>query len=82
MPIEPTPIHAIHAVSDDSLHTGELEVAPEWLAGLFGLRYRGEVRVMLGKIYVSVQHPTLRPGQIVVGTLATAFVPTGWSVRE
>lgn len=58
--------------------SGWLEVDARWLAGLFGLRATGEVRVVLGTIQVGVEGAGLTEGLVVEGSLATAFLPTGW----
>ena len=60
---------------------GWLEVDARWVAGLWGLQATGEVKCVLGKIHVGVRHPELKPGQIIVGNLAHAIVPTGFSPK-
>lgn len=56
---------------------GWLEVNPTWVAGLWGLRATGEVRIVDGVIHVAVVGHGVRPGQVVVGMAATAVVPNG-----
>ena len=56
---------------------GWLHVDPSWLAGLWNLKATGEVRLVGGAIQVGVASPAIeRGGQVVVGMIATAFVPT------
>ena len=71
MPIDKTAV-------GEKTPTGWLVVDSRWVAGLFGLSATGEVKVVLGKVHVAVQHPSLVAGQVIEGTLATAFLPTGW----
>lgn len=58
---------------------GWLEVGPDWLAELWGLKATGQVKVIptggLPKIHVGVAG-VAHAGQIVTGLLARALVPT------
>ena len=53
-----------------------LEIDAGWVAGLWGLRATGEVKCVLGKIHVEVLAPGARRGEVLVGELAQAIVPT------
>jgi len=53
-----------------------LEVDARWVAGLWGLRATGEVKCVLGKVHVGVLAPGARRGEVLVGELAQAIVPT------
>lgn len=60
-----------------SVAGGWLEVDSRWLAGLWGLEPTGEVKCVLGRVHVGVRGLNVKPGQVVVGLLAHAVVPTG-----
>ena len=53
-----------------------LEVDAGWLAGLWGLQGTGEVKCVLGKIHVGVRAQGVKRGEVLVGELAAAIIPT------
>ena len=53
-----------------------LEVDSQWLAGLWGLKATGEVKVVLGKIHVGVRASGVRRGEVLVGEIGHAILPT------
>jgi len=53
-----------------------LEVDSQWLAGLWGLKATGEVKCVLGKIHVGVRASGVRRGEVLVGEVGHAILPT------
>ena len=53
-----------------------LEVDSQWLAGLWGLKATGEVKIVLGKIHVGVRASGVRRGEVLVGEIGHAILPT------
>ena len=53
-----------------------LEVDSQWLAGLWGLKATGGVKIVLGKIHVGVRASGVRRGEVLVGEIGHAILPT------